>query len=804
MKSWHLAALCAAALGLPHNAVAADVDWNEARKFWSFQPVSKPASPAVKNGSWPTTEIDRFILARLETAGLNPAVVADKRTLIRRATFDLTGLPPTPEEIDAFLADKSPKAFESVIDRLLASPHYGERWARHWLDVARYAEDQAHTFGVKPNTEAYRYRDWVIDAFNADMPYDRFVKLQIAADLMEHQPDRIGDKAALGFFGLGAQYYKGNDRAAADEIDDRIDTMTKAFLGLTVSCARCHDHKFDPIPTLDYYSLAGVFQSTKLANVPLATKEVTDRLESMQKQLDASDKQMKEFVRQEKLQWAKPRMDEVVPYMLAVWQVRAHRQSNPKYSTAEQATLDKLDVAVLDRWFKALQPDSKTAQGIPTLDAFRKLPLPAKGKAVEVTPEVRKAAEAFLTLIRAGMAANDALAPIVKKGANGSADRLRQDMVGFLFADNGVYPITDTGMMARLNAEKKSRLETMKSELDRLKKDLPPTPATAHGIGEGTPADMKVLVRGNPADQGELAPRRFLHVLTGGHPERFTKGSGRLELADAIASKDNPLTARVLVNRLWQWHFGRGIVATPSNFGQLGQRATHPELLDYLATRFVASGWSIKAIHREIMLSKVYQLSSVDDAKPQAANRDPQVVDPDNNLLWRASRSRLDVENWRDALLAVSGQLDPSFGGPTTDLGSVSNRRRTVYAKVSRHELNGLLRLFDFPDANISSERRVDTTVPQQQLFVLNSPFFIGQAKALAARVQKESPDDTERVRRAYLLTYGRPASDAEVVLALRFLGGKDDPTEAKSNQLTRWERYAQVLLAGNEFLYVD
>ena len=804
MKSWHLAALCAVALGLPHAAIAADVDWKEARQFWSFKPVHMPAIPAVKDGSWPTTDVDRFILARLETEGLKPVAAADKATLIRRATFDLIGLPPTPEEIAAFLADESPKAFERVVDRLLSSPHYGERWGRYWLDVARYAEDQAHTFAVEPNTQAFRYRDWVIAALNADMPYDRFVKLQIAADLMDHKPDRIGDKAALGFFGLGAQYYKGNEAPAADEIDDRIDTMTKAFLGLTVSCARCHDHKFDPIPTLDYYSLAGVFQSTKLANVPLAPKEVTDKLESMQKQIDTSDKQMKEFVRQEKLQLAKPRMDEIVPYMLAVWQVRAHRQSNPKYSTAEQAALDKLDVAVLDRWFKALQPDSKTAQGILPLDAFRKLPLPAKDKAVAVTPEVRKAAEAFQTMARAGMGANDSLLPIVKKGNAGSPERLRQDVLLFLFGDNGVYPITDAGMMARLNAEKKSKLESMKTELDRLKKDLPPTPATAHGIVEGAPADMKVLVRGNPADQGELAPRRFLHVLTAGDPQRFTKGSGRLELADAIASKENPLTARVLVNRLWQWHFGRGIVATPSNFGQLGQRATHPELIDYLATRFVASGWSIKAMHREIMLSKVYQLSSIAETAPQAANKDPQLVDPDNNLLWRASRSRLDVENWRDALLAVSGQLDPSFGGQTTDLGSATNRRRTVYAKVSRHELNGLLRLFDFPDANISSERRVDTTVPQQQLFVLNSPFFLGQAKALAARVQKEASDETERVRRAYLLTYGRPASDAEVSLALRFLGGKDEPTEAKSNQLTRWERYAQVLLAGNEFLYVD
>ncbi len=285
--------------------------------------------------------------------------------------------------------------------------------------------------------------------------------------------------------------------------------------------------------------------------------------------------------------------------------------------------------------------------------------------------------------------------------------------------------------------------------------------------------------------------------MTPNEPQRFSKGSGRLELAQCIASKDNPLTARVFVNRVWAWHFGRGLVTTPSNFGQLGERPSHPELLDYLASRFIESGWSIKALHREILLSAVYQSSS-------ETSEEGQSKDPDNRFLSRASRRRLDIESWRDALLAVSGDLDTKTGGPTTDLGSKDNRRRTVYGKVSRHDLNGLLRLFDFPDANITSERRTETTVPQQQLFVLNSPFFVSQAKALAKRVQTEAPDDKARVNRAYLLSYGRPPSESEVNLALQYLGGKDDPAEASRNQLTRWERYAQVLLAGNEFIYID
>jgi hypothetical protein len=634
-------------------APPSSIDWSKARQFWSFLPVRKPAPPAVKDAAWVKTDVDRFVLARLEAEGLRPAAPADKRTLIRRATFDLTGLPPTPDEIDTFLADNAPDAFAKVVDRLLKSPHHGECWGRHWLDVARYAEDQAHTFGVKPNTEAFRYRDWVIGALNADMPYDLFIKRQIATDLMEgDKPDGYKQRAALGFFGLGAQYYKGGvctPKATADELDDRVDTLCRGLLGLTVACARCHDHKYDPIPTQDYYSLAGVFSSCKLADLPMVPKAEADRYAESQKPLLECEKKLKDLQKAEK---------------------------------------------------------------------------------------------------------------------------------------------------AKATADGKERIKVLQTEMEKLKKSAPPAPPMAHALADASPADMHVYLRGNPAQQGEVAPRRFLRVLAGDDPPHFTKGSGRLELANAIASKDNPLTARVIVNRVWAWHFGRGLVGTPSNFGQLGERPTHPELLDDLAARFVENGWSLKWLHREIMLSATYQQGS---ALPSGSRLN--TIDPDNRLLGHMNRRRLEVEAYRDALLMVSGQLDQSFGGPTADLGNGQNRRRTVYCKVSRHELNGLLRLFDFPDANITSERRTETTVPQQQLFVLNSPFVIGQAKALAARVASAG-DDPARVRRAYLLAYGRPATGAEVALALRYLGAKDDPAE--KNALTRWERYAQALLAANEFLYVD
>ncbi len=583
------------------------------RAFWSFQPVADPPVPAVQDWAWPRTSVDHFILARLEAAKLRPVEAADRRTLIRRAAFDLTGLPPTPEDVEAFVGDESPDAFAKVVDRLLASPHYGERWARHWLDVARYGEDQAHTFQARKYPQGFRYRDWLVRAFNEDMPYDRFVTEQLAADLLDG-PGRVERLPALGFFALGPVYY--GDPKKLDQIDDRIDTLTRGFLGLTVACARCHDHKFDPISTKDYYALAGVFASTDYHEV-------------------------------------------------------------------------------------SLEPGK---EGQPLTPA-------PKGKA----PKGKKAA---------------------------------------------------------------------------------PTGPFIHALKEmARPANMRVHVRGSASTLGEEAPRRFMPILAGDDPPPFTHGSGRLEMARAIVTKDNPLTARVMVNRAWQHLFGKGLVRTPSNFGALGERPTHPELLDHLATRFVASGWSLKRLLRDIVLSATYQLSSRAEPGSQAA-------DPENKLLWRANRRRLEVEAWRDAQLAVAGNLDRTLGGPSADLAAPDYRRRTLYGTVSRHELNPLLRLFDFPDPNITSGERTVTTVPLQQLFVLNSEFMVRNAKALAARLNAAAGDDAGRIRHAFLLLYGRPGTERELQLGLAFLASGETP--ANRGALTRWEQYAQVLLSTNEFLYVD
>jgi len=744
----------------------AGIDWAKARSFYSFSPVRKPKSTSP-------SPIDDFILRELTKQKLAPAPLADKQTLLRRMTVDLTGLPPTPEEMAAFVADASPGAISTAIDRLLASSAYGERQARMWLDVARYAEDQAHTFGVKPNSTAWRYRDWVIDAFNSDLPYDRFVKLQIAADLYEKDGLAVvKDRSALGYFGLGAQYYKNTDaaKAAADELDDRVDTLTRGFLGLTVSCARCHDHKYDPIPTIDYYSIAGVFKSTNLTDLSLATPEETAAFEVAKKSLDGVKKVVALALNDARKIAALKQVDGLPTYLIAVSQLEEGRKKNPAMAPADIAKPMKLDPARLDKLAKFVVKR-------PDVPAMKKYYLTLSGGKDTGEGSLKKAA--------------DEVSAEVRKMLVAPGDISGNPLWVNLFGEKGAFPVSDTDAQAGLTAEQKKALIEQQKRLADEQKALP-TLAMAPAIAEATAADMPIFIRGNPAKTGEIAPRRFLRILAGDEPKKFTQGSGRRELAEAIADKANPLTARVMVNRVWQQHFGRGIVGTPSNFGILGEAPSHPELLDDLAAGFVEDGWSIKKLHKRIMLSQAYQRSSGNVVENLSK-------DADNRWLWRMNRHRLDAEAFRDSLLAISGQLDRTFGGQTTDLNRTENTRRTIYGKISRHELDGYLRLFDFPDPNITADRRTETTVPQQQLFVLNSPFMIARSKAFAARVQKEAADDDTRIVRAWGLAYGRAPMPAEVGLAKAYLGAKDT-----GNGLDRWERLAQAILGSNEVYFID
>jgi hypothetical protein len=581
--------------------VEADAPLSEAdREWWSFKrPVAH--EPPTTRSRWGTTRVDRFILAKLEEAGIGPSSQASSREFVRRATYDLTGLPPTPEEVESFVRDKSPLARERLVERLLASPAFGERMASLWLPLARYAEDQAHQVGSDtkffyPN--AWRYRAWVIDAFNRDLPYDRFIKLQLAADKIEGAS--IEDLPALGFVGLGPKYYSRNRLdVMAEEWEDRVDTVTRTMLGLTVACARCHDHKFDPIRTRDYYGLAGIFASTKMVN--------------------------------------------------------------------------------------------RTAGG------------------VEVKGDVKA------------------------------------------------------------------------EQMDAT---------TLHIVEDGDLKDLNIFIRGNVERKGPVAPRRFIRVLCEGEPKLFTQGSGRKELAEAIASPQNPLTARVMVNRVWGMLMGRGLVGTPSNFGHSGDLPTHPELLDDLAVRFMQNDWSVKWLVREIVLSATYGQSSLHSERG--------AQDPSNVLMWRMNRRRLSVEQWRDMVLFVSGRLDRS-GGKSLEMDDPKNFRRTVYGRVSRLKLNDLLMQFDYPDANVHAEKRSITSTPAQKLFMLNSPFVIGGAKSLVARLRAEGVEEDEaRIERVYGLVFGRQPRADEVQMGVEFLKG------AEEAGMSRWEQYAQVMLVCSEAIYVD
>ncbi|MDB5352052.1 MAG: Protein of unknown function (DUF1553)/Protein of unknown function (DUF1549)/Planctomycete [Planctomycetota bacterium] len=755
------------------------------RAFWAFQPVKEPPAPVVKDTAWPKSSLDAFILAKLEQNGLRPSPPAAKRTLIRRATFDLIGLPPTPEESEAFVNDASPEAFARVVDRLLASPHYGERWGRHWLDVARYGEDQAHSFQPRLYPNGFRYRDWVARAFNADMPYDRFVTEQIAGDLLD-EPGRLERLPALGFFALGPVYY--GDPKTLDQVDDRIDTMTRGFLGLTVACARCHDHKFDPIPTADYYALAGVFLSTNYHEAPDAPPEQIAAFDLGQLVIEAKTREIDAFLQGES---SRAHAAESARVLVAAL---AHR-GEPRRPLADLARIEGLDADRLGRWVGFLDRAKDHAEVI----ALRRI-----GDDLAEDDEARRilldAAETFLSRVQALLDRRQALlaAESLKKSPSPPAlDAADKALIGWLFDDKGPLAVRKDQDEKELPATAKRQLAALREAKNLAQKNAPPKYPVVHTLKDHPrPADTTVLVRGNAEAPGPTVPRHFLSIL-GGDSAPFTRGSGRLELARAIARPDNPLTARVMVNRIWQHHFGRGLVGTPSNFGELGERPSHPELLDHLARRFVANGWSIKSIHRDILLSATYQ---------QAGGTDSHAIerDPENRLLWRMKRRRLEVEAWRDAILAVSGRLDPALGGPSVKLDDRNNRRRTFYAAVSRHDLSPMLRLFDFPDPNITGSERTRTTVPLQALIVMNDEFLIESARALAARV-RSSPDggDDARIQMTYALLFGRPATDRERQIGREYLSA-GDPDGSPPADLSRWERYAQALLGTNEFVFVD
>jgi hypothetical protein len=1025
--------------------VAMGVPWPEGKptrtedhRLWSFQPVQHQSPPPVKDSTWPKSPVDCFILKRLESKGFGPSRPADKRTLLRRATYDLIGLPPTVAETDAFLADESPYAFAKVVDRLLASPHYGERWGRHWLDVVRYADarDLIQLPVESDFREAWRYRDWIVDSFNSDVPFTEFLRFQIAGDLLQpRDPSRIHKDAliATGMLAI-ADFVPGDtdkEMMVADYVNDQIDVVGRAFMGLTLACARCHDHKFDPITTRDYYALAGIFFSTRLipapveGNTPLIRVPLLSLAEISQVEARraADNKRRQELERQ--LSGAAEReycaflkrivSEETARYLIAAcaykhraarepdvglsefakehglqvgwlagWveylQKAPHVQQNPELVAwsrrLSDAAAGKLERAELERSARELKrglaaaairkqsqggkasedsailcfraddkgivttrdghvtwlPNRAHAAGDAAPAANSKGPLkttavlagnakpvlrfdgkeslqvphavPATGSlflvfksadyatagrrlvgwedsdvgkhglGLMVNPgsglhailrneakngdiaHSRTGATGFelvsltwgsrgVTLYRDGKASganasidsvsSDPAIPALRIGGPGSgsspwfqgelaevrvydrqlqeADRRQvetelieawfkpgdrkgapsdplDELYEELISPRGPFWPRAGDKLLLLPKDVQARLTNLRHELGSLKNqpatlEIPRAVVVQDGGPKGTKhegfKDAHIFIRGNPRNLGSVVPRGFPRMLSGDTEKPITQGSGRLQLADWLTRPDHPLTARVLVNRLWQHHFGEGIVRTANNFGERGERPTHPELLDYLAERFVQSGWSIKAIHRLIMLSAVYQQSSLAASEALAA-------DPDNRLFGRMNRRRLEAEAIRDSLLAAAGRLDTRPGAPAFQ--DIAVPRRTLYLLSVRtgEKSSGFGALFDRPDpSSIVEKRGVSTTAPQA-LFMLNDPFVAAQAAALADRVVQETPvgDKETRIRRMFAIVLGRPPTRAELKIDLPL------------------HRYCHMILCTNEFMYVD
>jgi hypothetical protein len=951
---------------------------DEQRRFWAWQPVKVVLPPQVTNTTWARSDLDRYVLARLEAKGLRPAKPADKGTLIRRATFDLTGLPPTPEEIDAFLKDDSPEAFARVVDRLLASPAYGQRWGRHWLDVVRYTDsfDSRGLGGPGDCSEAWRYRDWVVDAFNRDMPYGQFVIEQVAGDLLPAaQP---AGTVATGMLAIG-NWGGGDadkDKLLTDIADDQIDVVSKAFLGVTLSCARCHDHKFDPFSQDDYYGLAGIFFSTHILpnvgpktdgppmmRISVASKEDREKRQRYQTRLAELEKQLKAATEEQYAAFAREQGPQTARYLMAAWAYQSRPPAEASLSLDDFAKRRGLLPFALRAWmdrlgageYRLMMKQTRDVGGKSGVHGWRGEPdcpnlvvnttdkevailtfkLPPKSVSVHpgpnngvavgwkspVTGNIRIGGRVIdadpvggdgiawiidhrgadgrhelasgdipnggaqkladgkgaASLTSVSVSAGDSIELLVLPKANygfdtttvelviatadGQSawdlardltddphqgnphrDRLGHDAVWHFYdmadSNRARQPAADPALTAWLRAvaakaspseleraaldiqktfdrtgagspfrikdradEKylpepgRAALAKLAAEIDALKKSPPPPEMTVHGAQEGgVPGsphagvhDVRVHIRGRYDRLGDLVPRHFPVVLAGEKQSPISDGSGRLQLAKWLASADNPLTARVMVNRLWQHHFGEGIVRTPSNFGKLGERPTHPELLDWLADQFVRSGWSMKTMHRLMMLSAAYQQASESDAETLKA-------DPDNRLFGHMNRHRLEAEAVRDSLLAASGRLDPSLGGAATR--DFNSPRRTLYQLTVRSDRSGFGPLFDAADPTAPADHRNVSTVAPQALFLMNHPFAKEQAKALARRIMAEKGNDAEKIGRTYVLLYGRPPTEEEVKIGLGLLG----PAANEAG----WVEYCQVLLCANEFVYID
>jgi len=757
---------------------------------WAFLPVKDPPPPATRA---PVSHaIDRFVQAKLEDKGLPMSPAADRGTLVRRLSYDLTGLLPTPEEIDAFINDSAPDAYEKLVDRLLDSPHYGEHQARHWMDLARYSDTKGYVFTEDRNYPfAFTFRDWLIRSFNADLPYDQFILYQLAADRLVK--DDKPNLAAMGFLTVGRRFLNNQP----DIIDDRLDVTFRTFQGLTVTCARCHDHKYDPIPIKDYYSLYGVFASSQeprdlpLIEAPKDTPEVRAFEAELKKREDAA----KQFQDKLKADYAaKLRVPAAVAEYLGAARDAKGTERGQLASLADER---KLIAAVIGSWKTYLDGRGRNDA---LFGPYRELAAISDADFAAKAPGVLEklgSGEKFNKAVTAALAKKKpaAFKDVCEVYAELLTSPGQDKALAAVLGPGGPLDFDERSFRRVVNRKERDDLAALVRKADEWKAKSPVAPARAMVLTDGNPTQPVVFLRGNPNNRGPQVPRQFPELLAGSGRKPFADGSGRLEMAKAIADARNPLTARVMANRVWGHLFGQGIVRTPSDFGTRCDPATHPELLDWLATRFIESGWSVKKLHRLIVSSAAYQQSS-------AASSEFARLDPENRLLGRMARKRLTFEGLRDGILSAADRLDLSVGGKSADLfKSPFATRRAVYGFVDRQNLPGTLRSFDFALPDTHSPQRFTTTVPQQALFLMNSPFVIEQAKALAARATDADP--ARKVNQLYRFAYGRPPTSEETAIALDYVSAPAVGDE-KTPGVTPWEQLAQVLLLSNEFAFVD
>jgi mono/diheme cytochrome c family protein len=772
-----------------------------ANDHWAFKPIKLPELPAVKNARWAQSPIDHFIAKGLEAHLIAPNPPADRRTLIRRATYGLTGLPPTPEEVDEFLKDKSTEAFPKLVDRLLNSPQYGERWGRYWLDIARYADTKGYVFEEERRYPySFTYRDYVIRAMNEDLPFNEFVVHQIAADLLPLGEDKR-PLAALGFLTLGRRFLNNQP----DIIDDRIDVVTRGFMGLTVTCARCHDHKYDPIPTKDYYSLYGVFaSSSEPGDKPLLGKGALPRdYAAYVAEREKREAELKKYREDQEAAVRAKLRGRVGDYLLAVHEVSKPGGKGKQEGLARER---KLGAGVLERWVGSLKKWREENSPVFTpwfaYSSLGESNFAAQAKEVKWTnsvnplvsavfvqpPESLKEVAARYTALFTNIdlqwkefTAEAEKSKSTAGGPNASLptalpDKSAEELRQVLYAESSPLTLNDDEYRRLFETPISQKLRALRRKIDEVDATHAGAPPKAMALVDNArPYTPHVFIRGNANNQGPEVPRQFLEVLAGSNRKPFEKGSGRLELAQAIASPDNPLTPRVIVNRVWMYHFGAPLVRTPSDFGVRSEAPTHPELLDYLAARFIQEGWSLKKLHRLIMLSSVYQQSS--EHNPRAAKEDPG-----NQFLWRMNRKRLDFEAMRDTFLSLGGGIDLAVGGRPVELTSEPfTGRRTVYGFVERQNLPGLFRTFDFASPDTTSPQRFATTVPQQALFLMNSPFVVQQAGRLIARPEvKRAPTEDEKLTQLHRICFQRAPDKDELALAKRFLLAQNATNDAQ------------------------